>query len=115
MDIDGQDIAVDVVPFVGGEGGFDAGDLACLQAASAVDDQAASVHDDGVQQPVFLDVLGEGLEVFLVGRGEQLDGRMEFYGGLLDAETGERYCPYFEADGIRPRPVGPWGYARRYS
>ena len=88
MDVRRQYVAVRVVAFVRGERGFNTGDLACLQAASSVDDLAASVENDRVEQPVFLDVGREGLEVLLVGCREEQDGRMEMYGGLLDARGG---------------------------
>ncbi|MGW5868270.1 hypothetical protein ACWFRJ_39695 [Streptomyces sp. NPDC055239] len=66
MDVDGQYVSVGVVAFVGGEGGFDSRDLARLEPTASVDDLALSIQDDGVEQPVFLDVGGEGFEIFLV-------------------------------------------------
>ena len=83
MDIGGQDVAVRVVAFVRGEGGFDAGKLTRLQAAASVDDLAAPVENDGVQQPVFLDVVGESLEVILVELREEVGDGMGFDDGLL--------------------------------
>ncbi|MGW5679752.1 hypothetical protein ACWEV4_32530 [Streptomyces sp. NPDC003860] len=77
MDVRGQGIAAGVVTGVGGVCGLDTGDLACLEAVASVDDPPAAVEDDGVQEPVRPDVVGEGLEVLLVEVGEEKDGRVE--------------------------------------
>ncbi|AKA08998.1 hypothetical protein SAZ_32840 [Streptomyces noursei ZPM] len=77
MDVRRQGVTVRVVTFVRGVRGFDAGDLARLQTVASVDDAAVAVEHDGVQQAVFLNVVGEGLEVLLVERGEEQDGRVK--------------------------------------
>lgn len=77
MDVRRQGVTVRVVAFVRGVRGLDAGDLARLQTVASVDDAAVAVEHDGVQQAVFLKVVGEGLEVLLVERGEEQDGRVK--------------------------------------
>lgn len=88
MDVGGQGVSARVVAVVGGVGGFDAGDGACLQAVAAVDDPAVTVEDDGVQEAVRPDVVGEGVEIVLVEVGEEQNGRMELNGILRFAGGG---------------------------
>ncbi|WP_443078357.1 hypothetical protein [Streptomyces sp. SP17KL33] len=83
MDVGRQSVAVGVVTVVRGVRGFDAGDLARLETVASVDDSAAAVQDDRVQQTLGLDVVGEGVEVVLVECGEEQDGRVELDGVFL--------------------------------
>ncbi|WP_443055728.1 hypothetical protein [Streptomyces sp. NBC_00690] len=77
VDVRGQGVGAGVVTVVGGVCGFDAGDLACLEAVASVDDPAVGVEDDGMQETLCPDVVGEGVEVLLVEVGEEKDGRVE--------------------------------------
>ncbi|WP_455713261.1 hypothetical protein [Streptomyces uncialis] len=88
-EVDGQDVDVRTVALVRGEVWFGASLFAGGETAVSVEDAPLAIEDDGLQQPVLADVVGEGIEIVLVEPGEKRGGGMGFDVMLLAGGEGE--------------------------
>ncbi|WP_456243417.1 hypothetical protein [Streptomyces ureilyticus] len=77
-EIDRQDVDVGGVALKGDEDRFGAGAFACGEPGAPVEDAPLAVEDDGLKEPVLLDVVGEGGQFVLVEQWDERGGRVRF-------------------------------------